>query len=431
MEMKSPSSPAAAPLRPTRVRHQVVGIVILLGMITYVDRACISRMTAPIMADLSLTKVQMSWVFSAFAIAYALFEIPTGCLADRAGTRSVFTRIVLWWSAFTLFTAAAFNYASLLVVRFLFGAGEAGAWPCMARTFSRWIPLRERGVVQGIFFAGAHLGAALTPFLVTLLLGLMSWRMVFVCCGLLGAIWAAIWYCWFRDEPAEHPGVNAAERTLIESDRGTSPRHDFNAAYWKKLFTNRHVLALCVTYFPNSMVFYFCITWLPTYLKEKHHFTGTAADFYAGLPFFVAIFGDLCGGFITDAASRRFGLRFGRTGVGAITCVIAAGTLLAVPFCVNPHAAAILIALAVAATMTSLAATWATCIEVGGSQPAVVGATMNSAGQVGAMLCPLIVGYSLEWFQNWDITLYVIGGLFILAAACWFVIDPQQKVFAD
>ncbi|MES1167683.1 MAG: MFS transporter, partial [Oleiharenicola lentus] len=168
--MNAPSSPHPTDLRPTRVRYRVVGIVILLGMITYIDRACISKMTEPIMADLGLTKVQMSWVFSAFAIAYGLFEIPTGCMADRTGTRSVFTRIVLWWSAFTMATAAAFNYGTLLAVRFLFGAGEAGAWPCMARTFSRWIPQRQRDLVQGIFFAGAHFGAALTPFMVTFLL---------------------------------------------------------------------------------------------------------------------------------------------------------------------------------------------------------------------------------------------------------------------
>jgi ACS family glucarate transporter-like MFS transporter len=429
--MITPSSPPPPSFldRPTHVRHRVVGLVIVLGMITYIDRACISRMTEPIMRDLSLDKVQMSWVFSAFAIAYAIFEIPTGCMADRSGTRRVFARIVLWWSVFTMATAAAFNYVSMLVVRFLFGAGEAGAWPCMARTFSRWIPLHERGVVQGIFFAGAHLGAALTPFLVTHLLGFMSWRMVFVCFGLLGVGWTVIWYYWFRDEPADHPAVNAAERALIEGGRGPSPHHEFNAAYWKKLFSHRNVLALCLMYFPNSMVFYFCITWLPTYLKEKHHFTGGAADFYAGLPFFVAIFGDLCGGFITDGAVKRFGPRWGRTGVGAATCVVAALALLAVPLVPNPHAAAILIAFAVAATMTSLAATWATCIEVGGSQPGVVGATMNSAGQVGAMLCPLVVGYSLEWFQNWDVTLYVIGGLFIVATACWMVIDPREKVF--
>ncbi len=429
--MTAPSSPSPASQPPTHVRYRVVGIVILLGMVTYIDRACISRLTEPIMADLKLDKVQMSWVFSAFAIAYALFEIPTGCMADRVGTRRVFARIVLWWSTFTMLTAAAFNYASLLVVRFLFGAGEAGAWPCMARTFSRWIPLRERGVVQGIFFAGAHVGAAVTPFLVTWLLGFLSWRMVFVCFGVVGVAWTAIWYFWFRDEPADHPAVNAAERTLIESGRGPSPHHEFNLAYWKRLFSDRNVLALCLMYFPNSMVFYFCITWLPTYLREKHHLTGTTADFYAGLPFFLAIFGDLTGGFITDGAVRRFGLRLGRTGVGAATCVIAAAALLTVPSCANPHTAAILIALSVAATMTSLATTWATCIEVGGSQPAVVGATMNSAGQVGAMLCPLLVGYSLKWFQDWDVTLYVIGGLFIVATVCWLLIDPRKKVFAD
>ena len=431
MEMNAPSSPAAAPPRPTHARYKVVGIVILLGMITYIDRACISNLAPHIMADLGLTKVQMGYVFSAFALAYALFEIPTGCMADRSGTRRVFTRIVLWWSAFTIATAAVASYTMLLSVRFLFGAGEAGAWACMARTFSRWIPLRERGVVQGVFFAGAHLGGALTPTIVAGLLLVMPWRMVFVCFGLSGLGWAALWYFWFRDEPADHPEVNAAERALIEAGRGPSPHHEFNHGYWKTLFTNRNVLALCLMYFPNSMVFYFCITWLPTYLREKHHFEGSAALIYAGLPLFLAIFGDLCGGFITDFAIRRFGPRAGPTGVGAITYVIAAGALLAVPTCANPHVAAILIALAVAATMTSLAAAWTVCIGVGGSQPAVVGATMNSASQGGALLSPLIVAYSLQWFNDWNLIIYVMGALFLIGAVCWWIIDPQQQVFAD
>ena len=429
--MTDPSSPNPASSRPTRVRYRVVGIVILLGMITYIDRACISNLAPQIMADLGLTKVQMSWAFSAFALAYALFEIPTGCLADRSGTRRVFTRIVLWWSAFTMATAAVTSYTMLLIVRFLFGAGEAGAWPCMARTFSRWIPLRERGVVQGIFFAGAHLGGALTPMIVAGLLTLLPWRAIFVCFGLLGLVWAWLWHRWFRDEPAGHPEVNAVERELIEGGRGPAPHHEFNLGYWRTLFVNRNVLALCLMYFPNSFVFYFCITWLPAYLKEKHHFEGSTALVYAGLPLFLAIFGDLCGGFITDYATKRFGLRAGRIGVGAATYVIAAAALLAVPSCSNPHVAAILIALSVAATMTSLAATWATCIEVGGSQPAVVGATMNSASQAGALLCPLLVGYSLKWFNDWNVTIYVMGALFVMGAACWCLIDPQKKVFAD
>jgi sugar phosphate permease len=430
--MNTPSSPSSSVAsRPTRVRHRVVGLVILLGMITYIDRVCISNLAPHIMADLGLDKVQMGYVFSAFAFAYALFEVPTGWMADRSGTRKVFTRIVVWWSAFTMATAAATNYIALLVIRFLFGAGEAGAWPCMARTFARWIPLAERGKVQGIFFAGAHLGGALTPMLVATLLAFMPWRLVFVCFGLLGLVWAVVWYVWFRDEPAEHPAVNAAERELIEGGRGPAPRHDFPAGHWRTLFTHRNVLALCLMYFPNSFVFYFCITWLPTYLREQHHFEGATASIYAGLPLFVSIFGDLSGGFITDAATRRFGLRAGRCGVGAVSYLLAATALLATPACTNPHLAVALIAFAVAATMTSLAAAWTTCIEVGGNHTAVVGATMNSASQAGALLCPLLVAYSLKWFGDWNITLYVMGGLFVLGTAAWLVIDPNKKVFAD
>jgi ACS family glucarate transporter-like MFS transporter len=429
--MIAPSSSLPTPTPPTRVRYRVVGIVILLGMITYIDRACISRMTGPIMADLGLTQVQMGWVFSSFALAYGLFEIPTGCMADRSGARIVFARIVLWWSAFTMATAAAANYGMLLVIRFLFGAGEAGAWPCMARTFSRWVPRGERDAVQGIFFSGAHLGAALTPFLVSWLLGWMSWRMVFVSFGFLGIAWTAIWLFWFRDEPAQHPAVNAAERELIETGREPLRNHEFNSSYWRRLATNRNVLVLCLMYIPNSTVFYFCITWLPTYLREKHHFDRSAADFYAGLPFFLAVFADLFGGFITNLAVRRFGAKGGRMRIGVATYVLAAAALMTVPFCPNPHIAAVLIALAVAVTMVSLAGAWSNCIEAAGSQPAVVGATMNSAGNFAAMLCPLLVSYSREWFDSWNPPLFIIGGLFLVGAVCWCLIDPEKKVFND
>src|SRR6476660_9150748 len=226
----------------TRVRYRVVAAAVTLAGVTYLDRVCVGVLAASIMSDLHIAQIQMSFVFSAFTAAYALFEMPTAWWADRIGSRRVLTRIVLWWSAFTMLTAAATSYAMMLVVRFLFGVGEAGAWPNAARVFSRWIPLRERGKVQGIFFAGAHLGGALTPMLVATMITLMPWRLVFVCFGLLGLIWAIAWYVWFRDEPAEHPAVNAAERALIEGGRGPAPRHDFSAGHWRTLLTSRNVL---------------------------------------------------------------------------------------------------------------------------------------------------------------------------------------------
>src|SRR5262245_16172608 len=185
----------------SRVRYRVLGLAVLLAGITYLDRVCISLTAPAMMRDLGLSKVQMSLVFSAFTLAYGIFEIPTGWWGDRIGTRRVLTRIVIWWSSFTIFTAGAFNYVSLLVIRFLFGVGEAGAWPNAAKTFSRWFPVTERGTAQGIFFMGAHLAGGLTPLLVTAMLVRMHWRWVFVVFGAVGFVWAAVWFWWFRDEP--------------------------------------------------------------------------------------------------------------------------------------------------------------------------------------------------------------------------------------
>jgi MFS transporter, ACS family, glucarate transporter len=415
----------------THVRYRVVGMALLLAMITYLDRVCISKLAPNIMADLKLSKVQMGYVFSAFALAYAIFEVPTAWWADRMGTRKVLARIVIWWSCFTVATAAVFNYAALLAIRFLFGAGEAGAWPSVARTFSRWVPRSERGTIQGVFFAGAHLVGGLTPMLVVFLLQFMHWRVIFVCFGLIGFVWAIAWYQWFRDDPSEHSEVNAAELDFIISGRESEASHAVGWAYWRMLLGHRNMLALCVMYFPNSFVFYFCITWLPTYLKEQHGFDAAALGFLAGLPLLLSVFSDLLGGVVTDRLTARFGLRIGRSGVGAVAYLVAAVALILAAACGRPVAAAVLIAVATAASMFTLAAAWGTCIEVGGNHAGVVSAAMNTSGQVGSLLCPLIVAYALKWFGSWNITLYLMGALFLTGTVCWCAIDPRRRIFED
>src|SRR5215212_7327397 len=209
----------------THARYRVVALATTLAMVTYLDRVAIGTLAPAIRRDLGLTAIQMGWVFTVFQLAYGLFEVPTGRWADRVGTRSVLARIVIWWSVLTAATGAAFNYPVLLAIRFLFGAGEAGAWPCVARTFSRWIPRRERGTVQGIFFAGAHLVGGLTPALVLWLLRFVSWREIFACFGAVGFVWVAVWRTWFRNDPSEHPAVNAAELQMIVADRPPESGH--------------------------------------------------------------------------------------------------------------------------------------------------------------------------------------------------------------
>lgn len=417
--------------RATRARHVVVTLAVLLAGVTYLDRACIATLAPDIMRDLGLSKDQMSAVYSAFALAYAAFEIPTAWWADRSGTRRVLTRIVIWWSGFTMLTAAAWNFTSLIVTRFLFGAGEAGAWPSVARTFSRWIPRSERGTVQGIFFSGAHLAGGLTPMIVLALLHYMNWRAVFVVFGFIGVVWAGAWHRWFRDEPSAHPSVNAAELQKIVATRQEGGEHPAGWAYWRRLLGHPNMLPLCLMYFPNSFAFYFCITWLPTCLKEKHGFDAMTLGFFAGLPLILSVLGDLFGGVTTDTVTRRFGLRLGRCGVGAVAYVMAGAAMILAGFAPQPALAAWLIALALGASMFTLGASWSLCLDIGGRHAGVVSAAMNTSGQIGSVLSPLMVTFLLKQVGDWNAPLFVMGGLFLVGAVCWGFLNPHKPIFDE
>jgi len=421
-------------------RYRVVALASALAMVTYLDRTAIGTLAPAIQRDLSLTTVEMGWVFTAFQLAYGLFEIPTGRWADRVGTRSVLARIVIWWSVMTMATAAAVNYVTMLAIRFLFGAGEAGAWPCVARTFSRWIPQTERGRVQGIFFSGAHLVAGLTPAFIVGgglmgswpgLLSIVSWRGVFVTFGLVGVAWVATWLYWFRNDPSEHPAVSPSELALIVASRRPVTEHGSGWTYWRTLIRSRNVAALSIMYIPNCMMFYFCITWLPTYLLRRHGFNISGMALFAGLPLLVSMPGDLLGGWLTDRLCGRYGLRVGRCGLGGVAYVVVGLSLIAAANATSPVLAAVLIAVATGLTMFTLGAAWGTVMDIGGHHVGVVGGTMNSIGNLVAMLNPLIVAYSVAWFASWDLPLYAMGALFLIGAGCWALVDPGQPVFAE
>lgn len=395
-----------------------------LAAITYLDRVCISILAPKIMRDLRLTDIQMSYAFSAFTLSYAIFEIPTAWWADRIGSRRVLTRIVLWWSAFTMATASAFNYGALLLVRFLFGIGEAGAWPNAARVFTRWIPARERGRVQGIFFAGAHLSGGLTPILVAYLASFLPWRAIFLIFGCVGFLWALLWYWWFRDEPRDHAAVSVDERDFIENARGLAPGH---AGSWKAVFRTRSLVPLCLQYFANTYGFYFFITWLPTYLSKSRGMKSVELSVFAGLPLLLSVLADVTGGMTTDALSRRFGLRVGRSGVGGIAYLFAAIAMVSGTLVSNGQWAGLLIAVGGAASMFTLAPAWATAIELGGKNSAVLSATMNTTGQIGGILSPIVLAYIVDRFGNWSMPLHVLSGLYLMAAISWAFINPERS----
>ena len=207
---------------PTRARYLTVVFAILLAIIMYIDRVCISQAALSMRGDLGLTPVEMAWAFSVFGWAYALFEIPGGWLGDRIGPRRVLMRIVLWWSFFTAATGWVWNLPSLLVTRTLFGMGEAGCFPNLTRAFSTWLPKAERERAQASLWFATRWAGALTPLLVAWVLTLMSWRRAFEIFGVLGIIWAFAFYRWYRDDPAMHPSVNKAELALLPSSKETA-----------------------------------------------------------------------------------------------------------------------------------------------------------------------------------------------------------------
>jgi ACS family glucarate transporter-like MFS transporter len=403
-----------------------------MAAVTYLDRVCISRAEGEIRNDLGLSKLQMSFVFGAFTIAYAAFEIPTGAWGDRVGARRVLARIVVWWSSFTIATAAAFNYASLLAVRFLFGMGEAGAFPNASNIFSRWFPAAERGTAQGIFFAGAHLGGGLTPLLVGALLDLLSWRWVFVVCGIVGFGWVLAWYPWFRDEPADHPSVSPSERKYIESGRHPDAPARLDARALRRILGDRNVIALCLMYFTQAYGFYFNITWLPTYLKEARGFSSTTLGLLAGLPLVLSAAADLAGGMATDRLTRAFGLKAGRCWIGGAALLVAGLGLIAGTAARDPLLAALLIAAAGAADSFLLGAAWGTCLDIAGPHAGLVTGAMNTAGQIGAFLCPIVFAWFLvEGAEDWRTPLYLTGALYLAGALCWLFVDPRRLIQAD
>jgi MFS transporter, ACS family, glucarate transporter len=408
------------------VRNRVVAFTMALAAVTYLDRVCISVLAPRISAELHLTRVEMSYIFSAFAVSYAAFGVPAAWWADRDGARKVLTLVVLVWSAFTAATALAWNFLSMLVIRFLFGIGESGAWPSVARVYSRWIPLSSRGRIQGIFFAGAHLSGGVTPLIVAAMAGWLQWRAIFLVFGAIGAVWAVCWYAWFRDEPRQHKAVSAEERDFIEAMRGVPITKDQGG--WIAVFKTPTVAPLCIQAFANSYGFYFFITWLPTYLAEAHGMKGAEWATFSGLPLMLSFVADLTGGEGSDKLARKIGLRNARRVFGVGGYALAALAIFLATQVPSGFAAGLFIAIGGACSMLTLAPAWASAVDVGGRHAGVTAGVMNTVGQVGGILSPIVLATLVDATGNWNLPLLVLAAIYAVAGVAWLAINPEQRV---
>jgi MFS family permease len=408
-----------------KTRNRVLALLFLLTVITYLDRVCIGAMAGAISQDLGLSKTQMGAAFSAFILGYVLFEVPGGWLADRFGARMLLPRIVVWWSAFTAATAWARGFRSLLVIRFLFGAGEAGVFPTCSTVVLRWFPPSERGRANGLLLMGSRLGGAFAPALVIALMNSLGWRRTFEVFAALGVLWSVLWYRWYRNTPGEHPAVKPAELLEIQQE-GPAPARAPLA--WGKLFRDRNLWALCAMYSGYTYGLYFYLTWLPTYLREQRGLSWLGVGVGAALPFLVGAAANTAGGYWTDHLVRRCGLRRGRR-IPAAAGLFGAALFLVIATLTESNALSLAaLALSFGAADLILAVCWATCIDLGKQNAGAIAGVMNSLGQVGGMFSPYLLGWLLEERGSWTLPLLISAGYYALSGLLWFVIDPERSV---
>jgi sugar phosphate permease len=409
---------------PTRVRYWVIFFAVTLAVITYIDRVCISQ-AAPLMSrDLGLTTTQMGWAFSAFGIAYALFEIPGGFLGDWMGPRRVLMRIVIWWSFFTAATGWVWNFASLVVVRFLFGAGEAGCFPNITKMFTTWLPSDERVRAQGMLWLSARWGGAFTPLLVILVLRYVTWERAFEIFGVLGVIWAIFFYRWFRDNPSDNKSVNAGELQLLSANIHLA--HGHSKVPWGSFFRSRQVWMLCFQYGALSYGWYFYITWLPTYLKEGRGVTFEQGAWLSILPLFLGGIGSLFCGLVSRPVNRLTGsTALTRKVMATIGFTGASGLLVLSTYLETPLYAMLALGFASFSNDLVMPGAWGACMDVGGRYAGTLSGTMNMAGNLAGASSPVAIGYLLSWTNSdWDLTFYISAAIYFMGSVFWWLMDP-------
>lgn len=422
--------PSSTLKRPTRVRHVVLFLTVAVYMITYMDRTAIGSAVPSIQKEFGFSLITMGAILSSFRWAYALFQIPGGWLGDRLGPRRALTLIVTWWSAFTALTAAAWSATSMIVVRAVFGIGEAGAFPIATRSLSRWMLPGERGYAQGITHAGSRLGAALTPPLVVFLITTYGWRSPFVVFGALGVVWAVVWFVYYRDTPEEHSGVNLAEREMIHRASG-GPRQKTGAPVpWKKIFSSSTLWALCAMYFCYQYALAVYLDWFPTYLKDHRGFTLKQMGFYASLPLLAGVVGDLAGGWVSDLLLKRQGsVTHARRTVGVVGFLIAAAGIIPATLTQNPYTCVAFSCLAFGGLELTVGVSWAIPLDIAGDFAGSAAALMNSVGNIGSAISPLLLSFLVTGF-GWNVPFLVASALCVVGMIIYTRIDASKRIFA-
>jgi MFS transporter, ACS family, glucarate transporter len=471
----TPTGAALGP--PSRVRYGVLMLACSLSMITYLDRVCFGSVAGYIRNEFNLSDFDRGLLFGAFTLAYSLFEIPSGWLGDVFGPRKTLLRIVIWWSIFTALTGLiwpidgwlVFGFWTLVVVRFCFGMGEAGAYPNIARAFHSWFPIEERGFAKGtVWMAGRFMGGA-TPLIVNALIftvvaadgsKTVYWRHTFWIFGILGVVWCTIFWWWFRDRPESHPGVNAAELSNIQRGKVIGQSSTAARVPWGRILGSGNLWLLCLAYFCSSYGWYFNITYLPDYLEKFYGLSKVNEPVRAGLltgaPLLCGAVACLLGGLLTDFFVRRTGNRkWGRRLFGMMGKGVCGACYFSSMFAPDVYWFVFFIAMASFWNDMAMGAAWASCLDIGRKYSGIVSGCMNTVGNFGGFMANIITGAVLSAFipktmvggingvaggamaelaENqlaitaWHINFSIFTGVYVVAVFLWLFFDSTKPL---
>jgi MFS transporter, ACS family, glucarate transporter len=352
----------------------VVAILVVLSMITYVDRTAISTAKEAVAAELGLSDMAMGMAFSAFALGYALMQIPAGWLADKFGPRVILGGAVSIWSMLTVLTGASWSFHSLLTFIFLFGAGEAAVFPCSGRAIRNWLEPGQRGRANGAIFAGSRIGAALSYPLLVGMLAIWNWRNAFRILGIVGIAWAILWFIWFRD----FPSTDRSSETALEPDQ-------FTPSTQTRLSAMRLAPAM-IQYFASNFTNFICLSWMLPYLKTEYELTSAHAALYSMIPLLFGATSQAIAGWMVDRLYSS-GLRhWSRRIPAVIGFALSAAGLMAVVFAPSVVTAVCGFTIAVFGADMTITPSWVFCADVGGKHTGGISGAMNMFGSIGAFV---------------------------------------------
>ena len=404
-------------------KNFILAMLVILGVVTFLDRINISVAGSSIMKDLNLSAAEWGWVQSAFILSYGLMQIPMGAYGDRHGHRKVLTEIVLWWSLFTAFTGVAGGLVSLLIIRFMFGVGEAGSSPCSTGVISRWFEKHEVGKAQGYVWAASRMGGALTPFVVIPVMAWLGWRAAFWLLGGLGVIWAVVWYIMYRDK----------KPTPLQLPRGgeqqeASPRGGMEGVNWSRILHNRQFWTICAMYFFYAFGSWFFFSWFPTFMELGRGFAKSELTYAVAVPFIMSMIGNITGGYLTDKLSAKYGLKVGRKALGTSSLAISALCMFLAAFIPGKMAVFVFLSLCFGIFDLMLPSAWALCIDLGKQHAGAISGAMNTFGNIGGFFCGILFGYLVQASGNYNLPLYMIAGMLLISALLFSFINPTKPI---